>query len=621
MNTKNTSGTVNDSVDKTGPIVGIDLGTTNSVVAGLVDGEVMVLGDDDDLILPSVVGFDAQGKLVTGVVAQNQLIAFPDRTIASVKRKMGSEEKIQLGEQSFTPQEISAMILRRLADRAARKLGQSIARAVITVPAFFNENQRQATREAGLLAGLKVERIINEPTAATLVYHAGTDEKKHVVVYDFGGGTFDVSVVRFELGVVEVLSSKGDTMLGGDDLDLLLVDHVADKFVSEHGIDLRQQMQARHRLQQACEAAKRSLSQLASVDIIEEFIATVDERPLNLNLSISRDQFEQMIKPLIDQTIDSVTAALRDANLSLRDIDDLVLVGGSTRIPMVERRLTEEFGLSPSRAVDPDLAVALGAATQAAMLDGNSVGPVLVDITGHTLGVEVLQDFDGFVPKTVFSPIIRRNTPLPATFEEVYFRFHEEQREVQIHVLQGESEDLSRNRSVGRVTLELETGEGISNDIIVRFDLTLDGTLTVTATQQATGRSEELVIDNALSAFVEGGRRGAVERLTSLFDSSTELLGATALPAPGQKSLGNESAEEHTDQENGSANAEQFPEAVALLAKCQSKCQSVENLAADDAADLQIASDELRRAIAMGNATKVSMLCEELEDILFYIEG
>ncbi|MGN6545706.1 MAG: Hsp70 family protein, partial [Aureliella sp.] len=242
------------------PIVGIDLGTTNSVVAAIVDGKPVVLEEDGEKLLPSIVGFNAQGQLITGVVARNQLAAFPDRTIASIKRRMGTMDPVQLGDESFTPPEISAMILRRLKDRASRALGRAVTRAVITVPAFFDESQRQATREAGELAGLTVERIINEPTAATLVYHAGEHDPRRIVVYDFGGGTFDVSIVRMEAGVVEVLTSKGDTHLGGDDLDQVLLDHVADQFLDEHQVDLRENASTRFRLLQSCEQAKRRLS-------------------------------------------------------------------------------------------------------------------------------------------------------------------------------------------------------------------------------------------------------------------------------------------------------------------------------------------------------------------------
>jgi len=595
-----------------GPIVGIDLGTTNSVVAGIIDGKVAILAEDDQQIYPSVVGLDASGKMITGGVARNQLAAFPDRTIASVKRKMGSDEKISLGDQKFTPQEISAMILRRLRDRASRVLGQPVERAVITVPAFFDENQRQATREAGLLAGLKVERIINEPTAATLVYHADSKEQRHIVVYDFGGGTFDVSVVRFEMGVVEVLSSKGDTQLGGDDLDELLLDHVAVDFYQQHKIDLRDDLTTRYRLLQACEAAKKTLSESAAAEIAEEFIVEKDGQPLNLTMTITRGDFEKLITPLVDQTLTSVDAALRDSGLSTNHIDDLVLVGGSTRIPLVTRRLSEELQLDPSRAVNPDLAVALGAATQAAMFDGHAIGPVLVDITGHTLGLEVMDRLSGFSPVTVFSPIIRRNSPLPATYEEVYSRTHEEQNRAEIHVLQGESSDVSRNRSIGRFMLDLETGSDISDEVVVRFDLTLDGILKVTATQSATGKSQNLIIDNALMEFQGQDHEQVEARLGAIFDSSDEILDDADLPQQNWQS-----SSPNCTTDSSIPNLEKYPAAAAML----EQCQSVSGIPAEDLDDIQSVTKQLRAAIASEDSVRVTSLCEELDDILFYIQG
>ena len=600
------------SPENKSPIVGIDLGTTNSVVAGLINGKVQILEEDGQKLLPSVVGIDGKGKLITGVVARNQLAAFPERTIASVKRKMGSTEKIALDDQQFTPQEISAMILWRLRDRASRVLGQSVERAVITVPAFFDESQRQATREAGLLAGLKVERIINEPTAATLVYHAGGEDQKHVVVYDFGGGTFDVSVVRFESGVVEVLSSKGDTQLGGDDLDQLLVDYVAKGFLKRHGIDLRENLSTKYRLLQACEAAKCSLSQSASTTIAEEFIAEKDGQPINLELTISRQHFEKLIRPLVDKTVESVDLALRDSGLTLKDIDDLVLVGGSTRIPLVEHRLTEEFQLNPSRAVDPDLAVALGAATQAAMIGGTSIGPVLVDVTGHTLGLKVVSDNAMGMPELVFAPMIRRNSPLPASFEEVYSKTHEDQTGCVINVLQGESMRIEDNHPIGQFNLDLEAGEDASESIIVRFDLTLDGVLKVTAAQEATGKSEELVIDNALSKFQGEDRERAVARLGSMFDSSDEILDGHDLPTQDWQGSG-------ADTKAGIkiANMEKFPAAISLL----EQAKSTTGIPAEDLADIKKVSRKLTDAVAKNEAKQVMALCQELDDILFYVEG
>lgn len=605
---------MNDSNNEklTGPIVGIDLGTTNSVVAAIINGKPTVLVEDGESILPSIVGLDNDGKLITGTVARNQLAAFPERTVASIKRKMGTTEKVTLGDQSFTPQEISAMILRRLCDRAARQLGQPIKRAVITVPAFFDENQRQATREAGELAGLTVERIINEPTAATLVYHAGTHDQRHIVVYDFGGGTFDVSIVRMEAGVVEVLTSKGDTHLGGDDLDAVLLDYVADEFKEEHGIDLRRTMTTRYRLLQACEKAKCELSKLSEATITEEFIAELDGQPLSLSTTITRNQYEELIKSFVDRTIECLDEALAEVGLTTPQIDDLVLVGGSTRTPLVESRLREEFNREPSRSVDPDLAVALGAATQAAMHDGESIGPVLVDVATHTLGIAVSQRMM-FGESIAYSPILYRNQPLPASFEEIYSTMSDNQKIASIEIYQGEHERLERNTQIGDFELELETGAENSR-IVVRFDLTLDGTLKVTATQSSTKRTKDLLIDNALTQFKKVDRDKAEARLSEMFDSSEELLSDQELPAQSQWL---DDADSATGNVDWRAAGDKFPAALALVEQAEKRGAT---LTGDDADDINSLTEKLKQALAESDAEQITAISAELDDVLFYVQ-
>ncbi len=501
-------------------IIGIDLGTTNSVVAVYRDGKVHVIEEEGTSILPSVVGMTFDGKLIVGNAAKNQLAAFPDRTVSSVKRRMGQAVKVNMADQEFTPQEISAMILRRLKQRAETFLGTTVTRAVITVPAFFDENQRQATREAGQLAGLTVERIINEPTAASLVYHSITSERRHLIVYDLGGGTFDVSIVRVEDGVVEVLSSKGDTHLGGDDFDELLSKHISNIFIGQHNFDLMAQSTTRWRLIQACERAKCELSTSSFVRISEEFIATVDGNPINLDIQITRHEYEDLIEALVERTITCVDDAIRDSGLSTSHLDELILVGGSTRTPIVQRRLREEFQRDPKWSVNPDLAVALGAATQAAMQDGHSVGPVLIDVATHTLGVSAVKDAS-YSSELIFVPIIRRNSPLPAMYEDIFQTLFSDQRVVEIDVFQGESTQLIRNLSIGRFLLEgLNQTEDSDGEILVRFELTLDGTLTVTAIERKTGIKKMLKIDNALSQMGESGRKATEERLEVLFRDS-----------------------------------------------------------------------------------------------------
>jgi molecular chaperone DnaK len=343
-------------------IVGIDLGTTNSEVAAVRDRAPAVLADDGDPILPSVVGLAANGRLLVGHAARNQYVVAPERTVKSIKRRMGEDTTVSLGEQKYRPQEISAMILRSLRDRAARRLGRPVAKAVITVPAYFNDAQRQATREAGELAGLEVVRILNEPTAAALAYDPGGRDLRRVLVYDLGGGTFDVSVVAAEGGVVEVLASHGDTHLGGDDFDDLLLTLVCERFADEHGIDLRHNRVANARLLRSVEAAKRQLSDHPFARVEEEFVAEKNGLSLHLNQEISRDEYESLIRPLIDRTMDCVQRALDDAALTGRAIDQVVLVGGSTRTPLIAHLLEDRLGQAAHKEVNPDLIVAMGAA-------------------------------------------------------------------------------------------------------------------------------------------------------------------------------------------------------------------------------------------------------------------
>jgi molecular chaperone DnaK len=434
----------------------------------------------------------------------------------------------------------------------------------------------------------------------------------HLVVYDFGGGTFDVSVVSMEAGVVEVLSSKGDTKLGGDDLDAALMKYVADEFFDAHGIDLRKSASTRWRLLQASEKAKRELSTNETAWIREEFITEKDGMPLNLDVQVTRGIYEGLIQPMIERTIDCVDQALRDAKLTINQIDDLVLVGGSTRTPLVEQRLRDEFKLDPSRAVDPDLAVALGAATQAAMHEGVTVGPVLVDVTSHTLGIEALAGVGSDGPQMVFSPIIHRNTPLPAKHEQAYQAVHDEQKVVEIHVLQGEHEDVSRNQSIGVFTLDLDGASGDRAKIVVRFDLTLDGTLKVTATQVATAKTEVLTVNNALSQFREQDRDQAHARLATMFDKSSEMMDKDELPEPGKWSA--HTMEQIRAPKMASSHASS---AAAMLAKAR---RIGSQISGEDAEEITLLGERLEAAIATDEEATIKSLCEELDDVLFYVQ-
>lgn len=600
----------------TSPIIGIDLGTTNSVVAALLGGKVQVLEEQGEAMLPSVVGLTLDNKLIVGTTAKNQLAAFPERTISSVKRQMGQAVKVKLADQEFSPQEISAIILRRLRQRAETVLGVEVTRAVITVPAFFDENQRQATREAGTLAGLTVERIINEPTAASLVYHAGQPTRRHLIVYDLGGGTFDVSIVRVEDGVIEVLSSKGDTQLGGDDFDQLLTKHVADIFLTQHGYDLMAQSNTRWRLIQACERAKCELSFHGVTQIAEEFIATVDGQPVNLDVEITRHEYETLIAPLIEQTISCVDQAIRDSGLTVSQLDELILVGGSSRTPLVQNRLREEFQRDPQWSVNPDLAVALGAATQAAMQDGQAVGPVLIDVATHTLGIEALSGSE-FIPELKFVPILRRNSPLPARYDEIFNTVSEDQDTVNIRVYQGESDQLSRNRLIGNFLLEgLNESAEADGEILVQFELTLDGTLKVTATERKTGISTGLKIDNALSQMGQQQSKHSVDRLEEMFEASDELtVVGEVLESASVRQVGDAS-----DLQINRADSAEQP--ASKLAQLVTRARAVAgSLNQDDAHDVERLLDAISQAEQRGDESALGNFESELDDLLFYLDA
>jgi molecular chaperone DnaK len=590
-------------------ILGIDLGTTNSEVAVIRNGQVEVLGEDGEKILPSVVGLDVQGRLLVGTPARNQWVLAPDRTIRSIKRKMGEDITVRLGDQTFSPQEISAVILRTLKQRAERQLGHPVCKAVITVPAFFNETQREATREAGELAGLDVVRILNEPTAASLTYEAHPDRLERLLVYDLGGGTFDVSIVQIERDVVEVLASHGDTHLGGDDFDQLLLDLVCDDFAKEHGVDLRQSLAAKSRVLRAVEEAKKRLSDEALTTIDEEFIAEKHGQPLHLRREIARDELEELIEPLLAKTLVCVDQSLSDARLHARQIDKVILVGGASRTPLVRRLLEERLGQPVHAEVNPDLCVAMGAAIQGGLISGVDVGPVLVDITPHTLGIEAATLVQGIPAFHVFSPIIQRNTPLPASRSEVYGTMVDGQEAACIRVFQGEDNDTRNNQYVGEFLLEGLADVRAGNPILVRFDLDLDGILKVTAKERATGLEKQLVIDNPVARFRKSNREAAGQRL----DAAFRAAGMASAPAGPSAMVG-------TGQVAG-----ELPENLRnLISRCErliAKAEEVAPKAApDDAEEIHRLVKEILAAIAERSDARIEKGMTTLEDLVFYLQ-
>jgi molecular chaperone DnaK len=596
-------------------IIGIDLGTTNSEVAVIKDGRPIVLEADGDPILPSVVGLDSQGHLLVGNAARNQYVLAPERTIRSIKRKMGQEVTVDLGGKPYSPQEISAIILRTLKERAEKALGHAVSKVVITVPAFFNDGQRQATREAGELAGLEVVRIINEPTAAVLTYDPHPTELERLLVYDLGGGTFDVSVAQVENGVVEIMASHGDTQLGGDDFDQLLLDHICDSFKQKLGIDLREKPTSKARALRAAEDAKKRLSYDAVTTVEEEFIAEKGGKPLNLVMEIARHDYEELIQPLLFKTLTCLDDALSDAMLQANQIDKIVLVGGATRTPLVHRLLEERLGRPVHCEIEPDLAVAMGAAVQGGLIAGIDVGPILVDITPHTLGISALGELHGFMSPHSFSPIIPRNTPLPAFRTEIYSTIHDDQDAAEVRVFQGENNDTRYNTLVGEFLIEGLAEVPAGNEILVRLDLDLNGILKVTALERATGHAKHVVIDNAMERFRKQKRSDAVDRLESVLggaiiplDQAAEFM---ALP---QEDVGHRGS--HQD-ELAPALREVLERAQALANQAQ---RVVATANAQDAEELRTMLAALNAAITRRDEAEIRSLLQEVEDLLFYLQ-
>ena len=496
-------------------IVGIDLGTTNSALSWIENGQTHILTIHGMKTLPSCVGLAPDGKLIVGQTARNQLIAAPDATVLSIKRKMGTDERVRLKDKEFSPEEISSLILKELKEEAEKTLGRPVKKAVITVPAFFSERQRKATQVAGELAGLEVARIINEPTAAALAYGADKTESETMLVYDLGGGTFDVSVVVVEHGVVEVKASRGDTQLGGDDFDKLLVNYAKEQFEKQHEVALRDDPSVEFRLKIAMERAKWRLSDEPFTTIKEEFLQ--DDK--HLEFEISRNAYEEMIFPLLEKTLSCCHQALQDANLKPGNISKVMLVGGSTRTPMVHSLLSARLDLEPRFEIDPDLIVAMGAAAQGAIINGQTHDSILIDITPHTYSVEAASYFESEY-RLVCCPIISRNTPLPVSKTEVFQTATDNQKEVEIKVHQGEMPLPALNALVGNFMIEGLSKAPRGNLILIRYDLDLNGILKVTALEKSTGLSKTVTLDTRSVKALD--MTHARKNLAELFEAEHE---------------------------------------------------------------------------------------------------
>ncbi len=471
-----------------GKVVGIDLGTTNSVIAALIGSEPEIIANaEGSRLTPSVVAFTKDGQRLVGQVAKRQSITNPERTISSIKREMGTNHKVKIDDKEYTPQEISAMVLQKLKTDAESFLGEKITQAVITVPAYFTDSQRQATKDAGTIAGLEVLRIINEPTAAALAY--GLDKKgdHKILVFDLGGGTFDVSVLELGDDVVEVKATSGNNRLGGDDFDQRVVDYVAEEFKKDQGIDLRTDRMALQRLIEAAEKAKVELSTVTTTDINLPFITATQDGPKHLNVTLTRAKFDELTADLVEKTIGPTKQALSDASLSSKDIDRIVLVGGSTRIPAVQEAIRKLLGKEPHKGVNPDEVVAMGAAYQAAVLGGEAKDVLLLDVTPLSLGIETLGG--------VATQIIERNTTIPTEKKQIFSTAADNQNSVEIHVLQGERAMAADNKTLGRFMLDgiPPAPRGVPQ-IEVSFDIDANGIVNVSAKDLGTNREQKITI-------------------------------------------------------------------------------------------------------------------------------
>lgn len=569
-----------------GKIIGIDLGTTNSCVAVYEGGEPIVITNPEGArTTPSVVAFSKTGERMVGQVAKRQGITNPDRTVFSIKRKMGTNEKVTIDGKSYTPQEISAMILQKLKADAEAYLGTTVTEAVITVPAYFTDAQRQATKDAGKIAGLDVKRIINEPTAAALAYGVDKDNlEQKVMIFDLGGGTFDVSILEISDGVFEVLATAGNNRLGGDDFDQRIIDWIADEFKKDNGIDLRDDRMALQRLKEAAEKAKIELSGMTTSNINLPFITADATGPKHFDATLTRAKFDELTADLVQATMGPVKQALSDASLTPAQISKVLLVGGSTRIPAVQDAVQKFMGKEPFKGINPDECVAIGAAIQGGVLGGDVKDLLLLDVTPLSLGIETLGG--------VFNKIIERNTTIPVKKSQVYSTAADGQTSVEIHVLQGEREMAAGNTTLGRFILDgiAPAPRGVPQ-IEVTFDIDANGIVNVTATDKGTGKEQHITI-------------------TSSTNMSKEDIDKAVKEAE-------KFAEEDKKQKEA---VETKNQAESLIFQCEKTLGELgDKVDASEKADVQADIDNLKNKVASGSQEEIKAAMESLQQKFYKI--
>ena len=570
-----------------GKIIGIDLGTTNSCVAVMEGGEPVVIPNSEgNRTTPSVVALNKDGERLVGAIAKRQAVTNAENTVISIKREMGTNYKAKLGGKEYTPQEISAMILQKLKADAESYLGQPVTQAVITVPAYFSDSQRQSTKDAGKIAGLEVLRIINEPTAASLAYGLDKDGNHKILVYDLGGGTFDVSILEIGDGVFEVLATNGNTRLGGDDFDNRIIDWMVQEFKKSNGADLSKDKKAMQRLKEAAEKAKIDLSGVMSTNISLPYISFVDGEPVHLEMTLTRARFDEMTRDLVQATIDPVNKALKDSGLTLNQIDRVILVGGSTRIPAVQAAVKDATGKEPYKGINPDECVAVGAAIQAGVLGGEVHDVLLLDVTPLSLGIETLGG--------VFTKLIERNTTIPTKKSQVFSTAADGQTAVGIHVLQGEREMAAYNKTLGNFTLDgIPAAPRGVPQIEVTFDIDANGIVHVSAKDLGTGKEQKITITAS----------------TNLSDSEIEKAVKEAEQFAAEDKKKKEAIEERN-------------KADSLVYQTEHTLKELgDKLPAEDSAKVQTELDALKKALEGTDDNAIKAASEKLTSVSYEVFG